>query len=104
MPDFPIVTTEVVQQCSPVSHGVNPPILDCATKDQHPQTYRGSLGATKYYLKQFGKNALHGVFLYPSDIASAKTGFEGEKIMHELEQPSKPRPEPPSKPEVKTPA
>ena len=72
LPDFPIVTTEVVQQCSPVSHGVNPPILDCATKDQHPQTYRGSLGATKYYLKQFGKNALHGVFLYPSDIASAK--------------------------------
>ena len=51
---------------------INPPILDCATKDQHPQTYRGSLGATNYYLKKFGKNALHGVFLYPSDLKSAK--------------------------------
>ena len=72
LPDYPVVTTEVVQQCSPVSHSINPPILDCATKDQHPQTYRGSLGATKYYLDKFGKNALHGVFIYPSDIASAK--------------------------------
>ena len=55
-----------MHQCSPVSFPINPPILDCATKDQHPQTYRGSLGATNYYLKKFGKNALHGVFLYPS--------------------------------------
>ena len=47
LPDYPIVTTEIVQQCSPVSHGINPPVIDCATKDQHPQTYRGSLGATK---------------------------------------------------------
>ena len=56
IPDFPVVTTEVVQQCSPVSFGINPPIIDCATKDQHPQTYRASLGATNYYLKKFGKN------------------------------------------------
>ena len=68
MPDFPIVTTEVVQQCSPVSWSINPPVIDCATKDQHPQTYHGSLGATNYYLKKFGKNALHGLFLYPSDV------------------------------------
>lgn len=72
LPDYPVVTTEVVHQCSPVSHGINPPIIDCATKDQKPQTYRGSLGATNYYLKKFGKNALHGLFLYPSDLKSAK--------------------------------
>jgi hypothetical protein len=72
LPDFPVVTTEVVHQCSPVSFGINPPVLDCATKDEKPQTYHGSLGATNWYLKKYGKNALHGLFLYPSDLKSAK--------------------------------
>ncbi len=72
LPDFPVVTTEQVHQCSPVSYGVNPPIIDCSTKDENPQTYRGSLGATNWYLKKFGKNALHGAFVYPSDLKSAK--------------------------------
>ena len=72
LPDFPFTTTEVLHQCSPVSYPINPSVLDCATKDQKPQTYRGPLGATNYYLKKFGKNALHGVFIYPSDLKSAK--------------------------------
>ena len=72
LPDFPVVTTEQVHQCSPVSYMVNPPVLDCATKDQNPQTYHGSLGATNWYLKKYGKNALHGAFIYPSDLKSAK--------------------------------
>jgi hypothetical protein len=72
LPDFPFTTTEVLHQCSPVSFPINPSVLDCATKDQHPQSYRGALGATNYYLKKFGKNALHGVFVYPSDLKSAK--------------------------------
>jgi hypothetical protein len=72
LPDFPVVTTELVHQCSPVSYGINPPIIDCATKDDKPQTYRGSLGATNWYLKKYGKNALHGVYIYPSDLKSAK--------------------------------
>jgi Periplasmic binding protein len=70
LPDFPVLTTEPVHQCSPVSHPVNPPTLDCATIDQHPQTYHGITGPTDYYLKRFGK--LSGVFLYPSDLKSAK--------------------------------
>jgi hypothetical protein len=72
LPDFPIVTTEVVQQCSPVSFMINPPVIDCATKDLKPQTYHGSLGATNWYLKKYGKDALHGMYLYPSDLKSAK--------------------------------
>jgi hypothetical protein len=72
MPDFPVVTTEVSQQCSPVSFEINQPIIVCSTKDQNPQTYRGSLGATSWYIKKYGKGALHGLFLYPSDIKSAK--------------------------------
>lgn len=72
LPDFPFTTTEVVHQCSTVSFPINPSVLDCSTKDQKPQTYRGPLGATNYYLKKFGKDALHGLFLYPSDLKSAK--------------------------------
>lgn len=72
LPDFPFTTTEVAHQCSPVSFPINPSVLDCATKDQKPQTYRGGLGATNFYLKKFGKKELHGLFLYPSDLKSAK--------------------------------
>ena len=45
LPDFPVLTTEPVHQCSPVSHPINPPTLDCATIDDHPQTYRSNIGA-----------------------------------------------------------
>jgi hypothetical protein len=70
LPDFPVLTTEPVHQCSPVSHPINPPTLDCATIDQHPQTYRANTGPTDYYLEKNGH--LTGVFLYPSDLKSAK--------------------------------
>ena len=70
LPDFPVVTTEPLHQCSPVSHPINPPTLDCATRDDHPQTYRAGTAATNYYLKRFGK--LHGTFIYPSDLLAAK--------------------------------
>jgi hypothetical protein len=69
LPDFPVVVTEVAQQCSPVSFPINPPALDCATKDQHPQGYHVSTGPTGYYVKKFGK--LKGAFLYPSPAESA---------------------------------
>jgi ABC-type branched-subunit amino acid transport system substrate-binding protein len=54
-----------------VSHPITPPALDCATIDDHPQTYRANTGPTSYYLKQNG-GELSGVFLYPSDLKSAK--------------------------------
>ena len=41
LPDLASFVTGV-QQCSPVAYPVNPSLLDCTTKDQHPQTYHGS--------------------------------------------------------------
>lgn len=70
LPDFPVVTTEPVHQCSPVSHPINPPTLLCSTIDEHPQTYRAGIGPTRYYLKKF--KDLHGAYLYPSDLRAAK--------------------------------
>jgi Periplasmic binding protein len=81
LPDFPVLTTEPVHQCSPVSHPITPPALDCSTIGDHPQTYRANTGPTSYYLKQQGD--LSGVFLYPADLKSAKNAqlpaFTGQK-------------------------
>lgn len=69
LPDFPVVVTEVAQQCSPTSFPINPPTLDCATKGQHPQSYRAGTGPASYFVKKFGK--LKATFLYPSPAESA---------------------------------
>jgi len=42
--------------------------LDCATKDQHPQTYTARAGQIQYY-KTKNKD-LHGIWVLPSDLKS----------------------------------
>ncbi len=69
IPDIPLVVTEVVQQCSPVSFPINPPNLICDTKDEHPQRYRVNTSQIPYFQKEFGD--LKGYFLVPSDLKSA---------------------------------
>ena len=39
IPDIPFITRPLVQQCSDESFPIVPPTIECATKDQHPQTY-----------------------------------------------------------------
>jgi ABC-type branched-subunit amino acid transport system substrate-binding protein len=73
LPDIPVVTTEVAQQCSPVSFPINAPQLDCSTKDQHPQTFRANKATIQYY-KSIGKKNLHGIAVYSNDIKSAAVG------------------------------
>jgi len=70
LPDIAVVTTEVVQQCSPTTFGINPPTIVCDTKDEHPQTYQANAGRAYYYQKKFGKD-LHGPFLFSADIKAA---------------------------------
>ena len=73
LPDLAIVMTEIVQQCSPVSFGINPGQIDCATKDDHPQTFRANQGSVKYYQREIDKD-LHGAFVYSNDLKSAAVG------------------------------
>jgi ABC-type branched-subunit amino acid transport system substrate-binding protein len=68
LPDLNTFSQEVVHQCSPVSYGVSPPQLDCATKDQSTKTYRASMGQIRYYVKQ--NKELHGVCIGPNDLKS----------------------------------
>jgi hypothetical protein len=72
LPDLPAFTVGVAQSCAAVTFPLNPPQLDCATKDVAPQTYRGSRGPSDYLLKKFGK--LHGAFVYGNDSKDAVRG------------------------------
>ena len=41
--------------------------------DEHPQTYQASVGRGFYYKKKFG-NDVHGVYIFGSDLRSARNG------------------------------
>ncbi|HUV10956.1 MAG TPA: ABC transporter substrate-binding protein [Acidimicrobiia bacterium] len=71
LPDIAVVTTEIVQQCSPTTYGINPPQILCDTLDQSPQTYQGNAGRAFYYQKKFGKD-LHGAYIFSSDLKAAE--------------------------------
>jgi Periplasmic binding protein len=71
LPDIPTLQTEVAHQCSPISFPVIAPALDCATKDQKPQTYLARVGQINYF-KTKNKD-LHGVWVLPSDLRSTIT-------------------------------
>jgi hypothetical protein len=73
LPDMGAIVTGVAQWCSPVSYPVTPSPLDCATKDETPQTFYGNAGPSKYLVKQ-SKQDLHGAFLIPSDSKDAQRG------------------------------
>ena len=70
IPDIPIVTTEIGQQCSPVSFPINAPQVICATKDQTPQTFQGNVGGFYYYQKHRDAD-LHGISVYVNDLKSS---------------------------------
>ncbi len=72
IPDLPVVTTEVVQQCDPDSYPVNPPQIECQTQGAHPQTYRAQAGRAFYFQQKFGKS-LHGIYMLTGDLQSAKS-------------------------------
>jgi len=72
LPDIPFVTTALVQQCSDQSFPIAPPQVDCATKDQHPQTFRANVSRGRYYNQKFGANKLHGVYVFGNDSKSAR--------------------------------
>jgi ABC-type branched-subunit amino acid transport system substrate-binding protein len=81
LPDLASFVTGV-QQCSPVAYPVNPSLLDCTTKDQHPQTYYGSAGASRWYANHIG-GAPHGVYVASNDSA---VGQRAQDLLYEFPQ------------------
>ncbi|HEY3672792.1 MAG TPA: ABC transporter substrate-binding protein [Acidimicrobiia bacterium] len=72
VPDIPFVSTALVHQCSDESFPIAPPLVDCTTKDQHPQTFNVNVARGRYYNEKFGKNKLHGVYVFGSDSKQAR--------------------------------
>jgi hypothetical protein len=75
LPDMGAIVTGVPQTCSPLSFPALGSQLDCATKDQHPQTYVANNGDSKYLLKTHKKD-LHGPMVVSSDTKDANEGRE----------------------------
>jgi hypothetical protein len=74
LPDIAELQTEAAQQCSPVSFAEIPTSYSCPYDDTKGGVRTYYVGQTQYdyYLNKFGAHALHGVFVFPSDLASTK--------------------------------
>jgi hypothetical protein len=68
LPDVPTLQTETAHQCSQISFAVIAAAIDCATLNDHPQTYSARMGQILYYKKQ--NKDLHGIWVLPSDLKS----------------------------------
>ncbi len=68
LPDLAGVEVNLQELCSPVTFGPNPGQIDCATKDEHPQTFRGDQGPVRYFVR--AHKGLHGIFVYGNDLQS----------------------------------
>src|SRR3954452_22794306 len=79
LPDLASFVTGV-QQCSAVAYPVNPSLLDCATKEQHPQTYHGSNGASTWYEEHI-EGSPHGVYVASNDSA---VGQRAQDLLYEF--------------------
>jgi hypothetical protein len=75
LPDISVLALELAEACSRVTFPIVAPIIDCATKDRHPQVYRSGTARAGYYKKHFGD--LHGVYLYAADLKSANDASRG---------------------------
>ena len=70
IPDIPFVAT---QSCTsaPTSRSRSPRRpLQCATKDQHPQTYDANIASGYYFTQRYGD--LHGVYIFPASRTLAR--------------------------------
>ncbi len=66
------MATAVVHECSDESFPIAPPTLQCATKDQHPQTYDANIARGYYFTQRYGD--LHGIYIFSGDSKPARDG------------------------------
>jgi hypothetical protein len=70
IPDIAELQTEVAQQCSKISFATLPTGSACPYSGTGLRSVRVGYTTYDYYFKQFGANALHGVFVIPKDVPS----------------------------------
>jgi hypothetical protein len=82
IPDMGGVVTSTTESCAPTSFPAVGVALDCATKDQSPQTYRGNQGDSKWLLSTH-KGDLHGSFIFGNDTKDSARGGKGIQLAAE---------------------
>ncbi len=70
IPDLAVIQTYANQQCSPISFAALPNGASCPYSGSGVRTFDQTSVTVDYYLKKYGENALHGVYLVPSDLPS----------------------------------
>jgi ABC-type branched-subunit amino acid transport system substrate-binding protein len=80
IPDIGAIVTGVAQQCNPMQYAAAAFALDCATKDQSPQTFQINQGTAKWLLENVDKD-LHGASVLPNDT---KDAYRGGKLTAEV--------------------
>ena len=70
MLDMAVLQTYAQQQCSRVSYAALPSGASCPYSGEGVRTFKISTATIDWYLKKFGKTALHGVYLIPKDLPS----------------------------------
>jgi hypothetical protein len=70
IPDLAVIQTFPAEQCSPVSFAALPIGGECPYSGTGVRKFREQTVTPNYYLNKYGKDALHGVYLVPSDLPS----------------------------------
>ena len=70
IPDLAVLQTYASQQCSKVSFAILPATGSCPYSGTGVRTFTEPTTAQQYYFTKYGKHALHGVYLVPSDLPS----------------------------------
>lgn len=66
LPDIAVAATTFAHQCSPTTYPTLGTIMECATKDDHPQTYAVPVGAAKWFQEE--KGVSQGSWIVSNDI------------------------------------
>jgi hypothetical protein len=72
IPDFAVLQTEPVEQCSPISFAVIPNGASCPYSGKGERTYQAVTPAIDWFKKNVTTD-LHGIFVVPADLPSTIT-------------------------------
>jgi Periplasmic binding protein len=70
IPDLAVLQTYAAQQCSPVSFAMLPGAGACPYSGSGVRDFQEATVTPDWYFEKYGKDALHGVYLVPSDLPS----------------------------------
>lgn len=85
IPDIAVLQTEPAQQCSDFSYPIIAGTGTCPYAGEGERLFRERAGVFRYYLDEFGEDALHGIWVIPADLPSTITAsMPGFRVSQEM--------------------